>query len=82
MTETQMNWAGNYTYNALRLHRPTTVAQVQEIVRYRNKLRVLGSRHSFNGIADCSEDLISLEHLNHVVALERAHHQVSSLVGR
>lgn len=77
MTDAQMNWAGNYTYSAVRLHHPTTVAQVQEIVGQRHKLRVLGSRHSFNGIADCSEDLISLEYLDQVVALDLDHHTVT-----
>jgi xylitol oxidase len=77
MTDTEMNWAGNYTYSTVRLHRPVTLAQVQEIVSQRNKLRVLGSRHSFNGIADSHEDLISLEHLNHVTALDREHHTVT-----
>ena len=59
MAEIQKNWAGNYTYSATRLHRPTTMEQVQEIVSRCRKLRVIGSRHSFNGIADCTEDRIS-----------------------
>ena len=28
----ERNWAGNYTYRAQKLHRPTTIEQVQEIV--------------------------------------------------
>jgi len=71
MAEIQKNWAGNYTYSATRLHRPTTMEQVQEIVSRCRKLRVIGSRHSFNGIADCTEDLISLEHLDQVITLDR-----------
>jgi len=77
MTDAQRNWAGNYTYNAARLHRPTTIEQVQEIVSRCHKLRVLGSRHSFNGIADSAEDLISLEHLNQVISLDRENHTVT-----
>ena len=77
MAEMQKNWAGNYTYSARRLHRPRTIEQVQEIVSRCNKLRVLGSRHSFNGIADCTEDIISLEHLDHVIALDREHRTVT-----
>jgi len=77
MTNVQRNWAGNYTYSAIRLHRPATITQVQEIVSRSNKLRVLGSRHSFNGIADSSEDLISMEHLNQVVAIDREHRTVT-----
>ena len=77
MTEMLRNWAGNYTYGTTRIHRPTTLEQVQEVVKQCKKLRVLGSRHSFNGIADSNEDLISLEHLNHVVTLDREHHTVT-----
>ncbi|HEX7733581.1 MAG TPA: FAD-binding protein, partial [Ktedonobacteraceae bacterium] len=65
MTEThalERNWAGNYTYRAEKLHRPTTIEQVQEIVANAASVHVLGSRHSFNDIAD-SRELISLENL-------------------
>ncbi len=58
----ERNWAGNYTYRAQKLHRPTTIEQVQEIVANASSVHVLGSRHSFNDIADSSE-LISLENL-------------------
>ncbi len=71
MIENQSNWAGNYTYSAARWHWPETVEQVQELVIRRSKLKVLGTRHSFNGIADTTEDLISLEHFDQVVALDR-----------
>jgi alditol oxidase len=54
------NWAGNYTYGAQKLHRPSTIEQVQEIIANAPGVRVLGSRHSFNDIADSSE-LITLE---------------------
>jgi len=54
------NWAGNYTYRAEKLHRPSTIEQVQEIVANAPGVRVLGSRHSFNDIADSSE-LVTLE---------------------
>lgn len=54
------NWAGNHTYRAGRLHRPTTLEQVQEVVAAAPRIRVLGSRHSFTDIADSAE-LLSLE---------------------
>lgn len=60
MTESQSNWAGNYTYRAARWHYPETIEGVQGVVKRSRKLRVVGSRHSFNGIADSPEDLISL----------------------
>ena len=81
MIGNQSNWAGNYTYSAARLHRPETVEQVQELVSRCSKLKALGSRHSFNGIADSPEDLISLEHFDHVVALDRERRTVTVEAG-
>src|SRR2546423_206038 len=77
MTEKRSNWAGNYTYGAARLHYPETVAQVQDLVRSGQKLRVLGSRHSFNDIADSPGDLISLERCDPGLTLDRDRHTVT-----
>ena len=49
------NWAGNHTYRAARIHRPTQLDQVRRIVAESPGIRVLGSRHSFNDIADADE---------------------------
>ena len=57
------NWAGNHTYPAERLHRPAGLAELQELVATADSVHVLGSRHSFNGIADAA-DVISLEMLH------------------
>ena len=57
------NWAGNQAYHAARLHEPESIEQLQEIVRRSRSLRVLGSRHSFNDIADTTGDLVSLRRL-------------------
>jgi xylitol oxidase len=62
------NWAGNYRYRAGSLHRPTSLEQLQDIVGGASSVHVLGSRHSFNGIAD-AVDLISLEALHSEEAL-------------
>ena len=57
------NWSGNYTFSTDRLHQPKTVEEVQQVVKGCSKLRALGARHSFNGIADSTQDQISLGHL-------------------
>ena len=79
MTEThapERNWAGTYTYRAEKLHRPTTMEQVQQIVANAASVHVLGSRHSFNDIADSSE-LLSLENLPADVVVDHEAHTVS-----
>jgi xylitol oxidase len=64
------NWSGNYTYSTDHLYEPQTVEEVQQVVKRCNKLRALGARHSFNGIADSTENQISVTHLNQM-ALNR-----------
>ena len=58
----EANWAGNYEYQSGELHRPSTVEQLQEMIASAPSVHVLGSRHSFNGIADSAE-LITLRAL-------------------
>jgi alditol oxidase len=70
------NWAGNYTYRAQKLHRPSTIEQLQEIIANAPSVRVLGSRHSFNDIADSSE-LIMLEAMPMDVVVDHATDTVS-----
>ncbi len=70
------NWAGNYTYRAHKLHRPSTIEQLQEIIANAPSVRVLGSRHSFNDIADSSE-LITLEAMPIDVVVDHAADTVS-----
>jgi alditol oxidase len=70
------NWAGNYTYRAQKLHRPSTLEQVREIIANAPAVRVLGSRHSFNDIADSSE-LVALEGMPKDVLVDHAANTVS-----
>jgi xylitol oxidase len=58
----ERNWAGNHTFRAEKLHRPHSLEELQEIVSTAADVRALGSRHSFNDIADATE-LVSLETL-------------------
>jgi alditol oxidase len=74
------NWAGSHRYRAARLHRPESVEQVQELVAAARRVRVLGSRHSFTGIAD-SEELVSLERLPAEVTVDHAAGTVSFPAG-
>ncbi|GAA4417840.1 FAD-binding protein [Nibrella viscosa] len=53
------NWAGNYTYSTDRLHQPVSVEELRALVKKLDKLRVLGTRHCFNGIADSTRNLVS-----------------------
>jgi alditol oxidase len=70
MADSLRNWAGNITYGSAAVLTPRSTAQLQDIVRRSPRLRALGSRHSFNRIADTSGDLVSMRQLDQVIALE------------
>ncbi len=71
------NWAGNLEYSTSNVHYPKTLEEVQEIVKSCTKLRGLGSRHSFNKIADSTENQIYLKEFNKVISLDRTANTVT-----
>jgi alditol oxidase len=73
---TEVNWAGTHAYRATRIHRPATVAELQEVVARAPRIRVLGSRHSFSDVADSAE-LVSLEGLPSDIVVDRERMTVS-----
>src|SRR5688572_15877787 len=75
------NWAGNLEYSTANVFYPKSVEQVQDVVKKCSKLKALGSRHSFNKIADSTENQVSLEELNKVVSLDKAANTVTVEAG-
>jgi xylitol oxidase len=65
------NWAGTHRFGANRLHAPGSVDEAAEIIGGASRIRVLGSRHSFNDIADSAE-LISLRGLPEELEIDTA----------
>ncbi|GAA1910081.1 alditol oxidase [Streptomyces sodiiphilus] len=59
------NWAGNITFAPARVHRPAAVGELQEIVAGAERVRALGTGHSFNRVADTEGDLVRLDGLPH-----------------
>lgn len=53
------NWSGNYHYSTDNVLQPASVSGVQDAVRSVASVRALGTRHSFNGIADSQTAQIS-----------------------
>lgn len=64
------NWAGNVTFAARAFHRPTGVAQLQELVAGSDRIRALGTAHSFNRVADTTGDLVSLADLPPLIEID------------
>lgn len=66
------NWAGNIAFGTSQVERPASLEALQAIVRQSDTLRVLGSGHSFNRIADTNGTLVSLAGLGGIRSLDPA----------
>ncbi|GMK40793.1 putative xylitol oxidase [Paenibacillus sp. CCS19] len=67
----RLNWAGNYRYGSSQLLEPANLEEVRDIVMSSERIRTLGSRHSFNGIADTTGIQLSLRKMDRVLELDR-----------
>ncbi|MFB7554796.1 FAD-binding protein [Streptomyces brevispora] len=72
MTPAEKNWAGNVTFGARRLCVPRSEAELRETVAASGAVRALGTRHSFNTVADTCGDLVSVAGLPRVVEIDPA----------
>jgi alditol oxidase len=70
MTGPLTNWAGNVTFSAGRLHHPASVTELQRIVARSERVRALGTGHSFSRIADSPGDLVSVAGLPKVIQID------------
>jgi len=66
------NWSGNFTYHTKNLFEPTSVAELQKIVKENPSIRPLGTRHSFNGLADSTHAQVSLKNFKDIKLDEAA----------
>src|SRR5271154_1042510 len=71
------NWAGNIEYGTDHLYPTSSLQQVRDYVKKEGKLKVLGTRHSFNHIADSKDCFLSLQPMNEVVTIDPAAHTVT-----
>jgi alditol oxidase len=66
------NWAGNIRYSAHTIEEPTSITRLRHLVASSEYAHALGSRHSFNHIADTPGTLISLARLPRELEIDRA----------
>jgi xylitol oxidase len=77
----ERNWSGTYTYAAQQIYRPRTIAELQRLVATADSsLHALGTRHSFNDIADAA-GLISPQALPGSVTIDEDARTVSVPAG-
>jgi alditol oxidase len=75
------NWAGNIEYGTERLYSANSLEQVRSYVIEQSKVKVLGTRHCFNDIADSKNSFLSLKPMDEVVALDPDAHTVTINAG-
>ncbi len=71
------NWAGNVTYSARRRHRPESLDELRRLVAASDRIRAVGSGHSFNRLGDTTGDLVSLAGLPQDVTLDQERRTVT-----
>jgi xylitol oxidase len=81
MPEQLYNWARNIRYSTDLIHEPRNIEELRELTASGNHLKVIGTRHSFNTIADSEHQLVSLRHFNRIVELDREHQTVTVEAG-
>src|SRR5262249_10625736 len=64
------NWAGNIEYSTENLHAVKSVNAVKDYVKNTAKLKVLGTRHCFNTIADSKDAFLSLTEMEDAPVLD------------
>src|SRR5579862_1384479 len=57
------NWAGNVTFRAAAIRRPGSVSELQRLVAATDRIRALGTAHSFSRVADTTGELVSVADL-------------------
>jgi xylitol oxidase len=64
------NWAGNVEYSTEQLYSADSLQRARNFVVKQEHLKVLGSRHCFNRIADSKNQFLSLKAMDKVIALD------------
>ncbi|MFB7983173.1 FAD-binding protein [Streptomyces vinaceus] len=87
MTRTQTrapapsNWAGSLTYGARRVHRPYTLYELRALVASSDRIRALGTGHSFSAVADTTGDLVRLDRLPQSIVVDARERTVTLSAG-
>ncbi|MCW5965372.1 MAG: FAD-binding protein [Bryobacterales bacterium] len=66
------NWAKTFSYAATKVAEPRTVAELQAVIQESERLKPLGSRHSFSKVADTEGTLVSMQHFAEIGDVDAA----------
>ncbi|GHJ48386.1 putative xylitol oxidase [Catellatospora sp. TT07R-123] len=68
---TVTNWARNVVFQAGQVRRPSSVDELRALVAGSDRVRALGTGHSFNELADTTGELVSVAGLPPVAEIDR-----------
>jgi xylitol oxidase len=71
-----LNWSRNIRYSAERIVSPATVDELRAVVAASDRVKALGSRHSFTRIADTTGTLVSTAELDVPIRVDAARRRV------
>ena len=75
------NWAKNITFSSQNYIEIENLTQLQKVIESSNKLKVVGTSHSFSEIADTTGTLISLKNLDSEIEIDEKSQTVKVSAG-
>ncbi|WP_102194497.1 D-arabinono-1,4-lactone oxidase [Microbacterium aurantiacum] len=72
----ERNWAGNLEYRAAEVSHPESVDELRALIAAGGPVRILGTRHCFNDIADTAGALIALDRMPAIYEVSAARDSV------
>ncbi len=75
------NWSGNVVFEANLVVHPASIADIQSAVKAADKVRAIGSAHSFNQIAASPDVMIAFDHFPRDIEIDSTKKQVRVAAG-
>ncbi|WXF90399.1 D-arabinono-1,4-lactone oxidase [Curtobacterium flaccumfaciens pv. flaccumfaciens] len=76
-TTSELNWSGTVTYTAERVVRPSSIDEAAQVVADADRVHGLGTRHSFNDVADTPGTLLDLTGIPTELVVDAEHRTVT-----
>ncbi|MGJ9423385.1 FAD-binding protein [Aeromicrobium sp. CF3.5] len=77
----EQNWSQNVTYHAAEQVHPSDLGELQDVVARHDRVKALGSRHTFNEIADTDGVHVILDRMPRHLEVDAERHLVTSSAG-
>jgi xylitol oxidase len=76
-TTSELNWSGTVTYTGERIVRPSSIDEAAQVVADADRVHGLGTRHSFNDVADTPGVLLDLTGIPTDLVVDAEHRTVT-----